>query len=251
MIVLILSQITIRLEVLNPKESYGAEPIMVAVIYKNVSDTVIRIPSPTKYPYMTEMVFGRQVYGAPLVFNLTDNQGRLLAPSYRFTEFYGRPPRIDSVVRNGFLLMPGESLVVPGDLQDLYSFKPEDSPYTLWGVEFKGEKSYTLPWRDVHLKANLEPSFTFRITERNELGLGWKTIMTIVWEKRTVKQQTDYTFKLCSTLLVENPPAAYYLLTHGYWYQLDTLRTLFPNHPYLSDEYWWWLPRIQKKEGEK
>ena len=75
--------------------------------------------------------------------------------------------------------------------------------------------------------------------------------MTIAREKRTVKQQIDYTFELCSTLLVENPPAAYYLLTHGYWYQIDTLRTLFPNHPYLSEEYWWWLPQVQRKEGEK
>ena len=250
---LLFSQINLGFKVLNPKESYGAEPIIIAVIFKNTEDTVIKIPGSPVYPNLGGMLW---LGGEPLAIKITDAQGQPVPVAPWFFESHAVwPPPISPRVKSGIAIPPGCSLIVVDDLRDHYRLKPEGSPYTLWGAEFNGAQTFCLPYMNLKVEARLDPPFVFQITEPygglylTSVDEGVKMLV-----EKGGEGMRQYYFEKCKRLYAENPPAGYCLSVplqrNDYSDLIDTLRSLFPNHPYLSDEYWWWLPQIQKRGKE-
>ncbi len=281
MIFLLLSQITMSCQVLNPRESYYSvgllwedEPVLVAVTYKNTGDSTLYLAA---WPY--GFIGGDLEFVHFIAKDASGNEIPWTTPIRVLYVPDSLPYKIA-----GIYLHPGESLISVGNALEFMDLRKAHPPFTLLGVRYsgtyEGEPLCQICW-DGSVEAFLKTPLVFsldtaRVPEREfyrtnalawsrHIGDSIKAATTFSSEEK-FRLRMEIGYRSCKRMLAirEAAPYAYYfllyLLISNYWARnpsvlgytpyalLDSLRAKFPDHPYLSDEYWWWLPRIIEYE---
>ncbi|MEO0180305.1 MAG: hypothetical protein ABIM74_00765 [candidate division WOR-3 bacterium] len=278
MILLLLSQITMSCQVLNPRESYYSvgllgedEPLLVAITYKNTGDSTIYLAA---WPYG----FVGAVLGSPCII-AQDAKGNEIPWTSPVRALYVPTEPLPHKTM-GIYLHPGESLISVDNVLEFLDIRKAHPPITLLGVKYSGiyagKPLCEICW-DGSAEAYLTNPFVFSLDTAKPSEEEFYRTNALAWSRHISDSITAATafspeekfrlrmaigYRSCKRILAieEAAPYAYYfllyLLVSNYWTMnpsvlgytpyalLDSLRAEFPDHPYLSDEYWWWLPRI-------